>query len=925
MWTNGSSSSRSTRLYDRRSCHRSGSMVRRFEPEPTATREAGHANPTSDASAAASGRPPRGWPLVGRDELLDRLVGLTIGGAQRGAVLVGRVGVGKTALAERCIEVAVECGMTARHVRATSATQRLPFGAFAALLPADHDVPTGHDLAQLLQLYATRLRHLDHDRRMILMVDDAQALDDASALLVLELARRGDVTLLVTVRRGEPAPDEVVALWKEHVLERVDVRGLEVAEIHELLVQTLQGPVDPLVTEVIARRSQGNAMFVRELVTAAREQGKLRNEGGVWGLFGWPAVSDRLADLVKAHLAKLSPDEENLLDHLAFTEPLGSLELDALGLHDAAESVERRDLVVSRLAGRRLELWLAHPLFGDVVRARLGALRRQRLARLRADLLEKTGLRRREDALMVASWRLLSGGGSSELLLAGAVSARRRHDYVLTERLANAAVDAGAGFEAKFLAAQMPSLLGRADEAETRLGALAVHETTDRERAQIAGARIDAALRSGRPAWHILDDAEATIRAQPSRDQLAAARCLLLMMTEGYRASALAAAAMVERGGPMPDQLYVVAVHNLVRLGRIAEAFALLARARADPGAGATYSAWDAELLHRTVEALLWSGRLHEAESLGAPALHTAVVEHDHIVEAYAAAALARCRLERGRPRTAVASGMEAWEVFHSYGRLLPAREPGWTTAISFAVVGDVAAATKMLDETNALPGSIAFDASRRLEVEAWIAAAAGDLRGARRRLDEAADELIRLGDLQHAATALHALVRLGYAPVAVDRLTTLASEMEGELVQARASHANALATRDAVRLEETAAQFEAMGADLYAAEAQAAATVVHRRTGRPRDAVAAARRAGTLAARCEGARTPALVGIEIRAQLTRAEVETAHLAAAGHSNREIADMLYVSVRTVENRLYKIYEKLGVSGRGSLADALRDS
>jgi DNA-binding CsgD family transcriptional regulator len=88
---------------------------------------------------------------------------------------------------------------------------------------------------------------------------------------------------------------------------------------------------------------------------------------------------------------------------------------------------------------------------------------------------------------------------------------------------------------------------------------------------------------------------------------------------------------------------------------------------------------------------------------------------------------------------------------------------------------------------------------------------------------------------------------------------------------------------------------------------------------------VSSTRHAGALAARCEGARTPALIGIEVRAQLTGAELETAQLAAAGHSNREIADMLFVSVRTVENRLYKIYEKLGISGRGSLAEALRDS
>jgi DNA-binding NarL/FixJ family response regulator len=301
------------------------------------------------------------------------------------------------------------------------------------------------------------------------------------------------------------------------------------------------------------------------------------------------------------------------------------------------------------------------------------------------------------------------------------------------------------------------------------------------------------------------------------------------------------------------------------------------------------------------------------------------VVEHDLMVEAYAATALSRCQLERGRPRAAMASATEAFQVFRVYGRLLPAREPGWTAAIALAVVGDITEATKILSETNELPGAVVFDAPRRLEVEGWIAAASGDLRGARRRLHEAAEELIWLGDLQHAATAIHALARLGYADIAAERLMALASEMDGDLTRARAAHATALVAHDARGLERVAQEFETMGADLYAAEAQAAAAVDHRRAGRPRDATAAARRATVLAARCEGARTPALLGIETRAQLTRAEVETAHLAAAGHTNREIADMLFVSVRTVENRLCRIYEKLGVSGRGSLAKALRDS
>ncbi|MGH9136657.1 MAG: response regulator transcription factor, partial [Acidimicrobiales bacterium] len=60
----------------------------------------------------------------------------------------------------------------------------------------------------------------------------------------------------------------------------------------------------------------------------------------------------------------------------------------------------------------------------------------------------------------------------------------------------------------------------------------------------------------------------------------------------------------------------------------------------------------------------------------------------------------------------------------------------------------------------------------------------------------------------------------------------------------------------------------------------------------------------------------------DTRARLTPAERETAVLAASGRANKEIAEALYLSPRTVENRLQRVYEKLGISGRTELADAL---
>jgi DNA-binding CsgD family transcriptional regulator len=116
---------------------------------------------------------------------------------------------------------------------------------------------------------------------------------------------------------------------------------------------------------------------------------------------------------------------------------------------------------------------------------------------------------------------------------------------------------------------------------------------------------------------------------------------------------------------------------------------------------------------------------------------------------------------------------------------------------------------------------------------------------------------------------------------------------------------------------------FEALGADLLAAEAAADAAVVLRRSGATRRAAAAERRAAAIADRCEGARTPALQAGSSRAILTPTEREVALLASSGRPNKQIAEELFLALRTVENHLQRAYGKLGITGRGELGEALK--
>jgi len=76
------------------------------------------------------------------------------------------------------------------------------------------------------------------------------------------------------------------------------------------------------------------------------------------------------------------------------------------------------------------------------------------------------------------------------------------------------------------------------------------------------------------------------------------------------------------------------------------------------------------------------------------------------------------------------------------------------------------------------------------------------------------------------------------------------------------------------------------------------------------------------LGASIEGAATPGLIRVAGAAPLSGREREIVMLAAQGMSSKDIADRLYLAVRTENNHLQHAYAKLGVSSRAGLARAL---
>ena len=896
--------------------------------------------PGARPAAGDGSRIPGSWPLVGRGDE----VALAQESLRRNScvVLAGASGVGKTRLAREVLAATAPRGATPQWVAATRSAATVALGAFAHLVPGESlAIGEGQDRrAVIFDAIVRALEHQSAQGRPVVGVDDAHLLDDASATLVHLLVTAGAARVVVTVRSGEPMPDPVVALWKDEQALRIEVQPLSRLEVSDLLGATLRGTVDGATARRLFDVTRGNALFLRELVEEGIAAGALSEEAGVWRWDGPLRPGVRLRDLIAERLGGLDDAERDALELVALGEPLTGSVVGRLVPDEVLRRLERRRVVDVGMVDGGLELRLAHPLFGDVLLHDASPRRIDDCRRQLADAWGDETTLAPDEILRVATWRAAVGDHSNPgVLYAGAHRAAVLGDEVTGEWLARIAHAAAPTAGTGMLLGEALSALGRHDEALDVWQAALDLPGTKAEHAEVAAAI------AGVVAWRLDRPDEARQVLHETAERLSDPVALdLLTSHEALMASlgaptSTAAIAIAEAELARPDlsvasrlRAQLSAAAGWVDAGEIDRAIDTTQEAM---GVAMREQLSGLALYHAMslAQALILAGRVAEADALVELGHEASLTSHADVARGAWCFLRGVLAVFRGRPHVAVATLRESDLLLGRFDYGLRRGILIWH-GMAEALRGEPAAAERALDDAQKTNRSRArlYDADWA-RARAWTLVAAGQLSDAERAGVEATEVAVRGDRWTYEVLALHDLARfqgLGArgnpAAAAISaRLEELADRIDGRLVPACAAHARALAAGDGAALDSAAATFDELGFELFAAEAQAAAAEAHAAAGQKARSSASTERARRLAAACVGATTPLLRRLGAAGQpgdLTRREREIAELAARGHTDREIADMLYLSVRTVHAHLRSAYAKLGVAGRGELAAAL---
>ncbi|QXJ22115.1 helix-turn-helix transcriptional regulator [Actinomadura graeca] len=854
-----------------------------------------------------------GWPFLGRDDELMAIEAAFADGGTVAAVIGGPAGMGKTRLAKQAVTRLGAAGCRAEWVTGTRSAAYIPFGAVAHLLP--ERLPVGADRLGLLKAAAENVAGWSGPGRAVIGVDDAHLLDPSSAAVIGHLATRRLAFFVVTSLDGTTLPDAVSTLVRDGEALGLRLTALPSTAVDRLVGHSLDGPLDGASRKRLHRLADGNPLVLREVLHGGLACGALRRHHGVWRLEGGHGAGGRAAELIAGRLRDVDAGTRTVLELVACGEPVELAMLERLAGEAALSSAEERGLIAVEREGARIRVRFAHPLYGEVVRARLPAGRARERWRHLAGAALAGPLRRRDDALRAAVWQLEGGAVTRpDVVGAGALEAVGRSDIALAERLARAARDAAPGDDADRLLAQILVYRGRGGEAADVLPtasatgpartrtAITEAETlywgagdvraAERALDRVAG-EPDEELARGLRSWILLFDRRCPEALEAARRVLATPGADPLAVTWAA-AAGTTAAGLLGRGDEAAD------IH------RRGLAVALANRAAVPWGV--------ANVEYGLCLAHLGAGDLGRAQAIADRGYRDTVDADTPLMAAAWAGHRGLVEVARGRPREADASLREAVAALDDTDMFCFVRWCLAGLAGAAALAGDPAAARSWLGRADDRPGAAPrlFDpwAGRW---RSWTLAAEG-------ATGEAVAEARRAAALTDGAPAEEALARYEVARLGgaadLDRLGELADGLGTPFAAALSRAAAGLAAGDGAALAGAAEDLASLGQDLLAAEMAAMAGRAYRRGGLRARAEVTTAWAAELRAACPDAHTPLLGDLPVEL-LTPREREIL-LLATGHSSRHIAERLGLSVRTVDNALNRAYAKLGLAGRAEL-------
>jgi DNA-binding CsgD family transcriptional regulator len=847
-------------------------------------------------------RPGSATPFVGRSRDVAHIEAILAKRHDRGVMVAGAAGVGRTRLAR---EIGIRVAAAARNGHRAQLRPTVWSGVSGAVFLAASRAETQ------AAARTGRLRLQDGGRggtHPLLIVDDAHLLSAESLAQILSQARKGRTPLLMTISSDHGSRHDYRALCADAGLQRITLGALEQAEIQRLARGLFDGQLDAASASRLARLAEGNPRALVDLVEALTEQRAFVRTGGLWTLPTRIRIPEWLHRSVDIDALAAGPRRALELIALAGAMPLAVLErvahpedlveLERLGL------LEVRDV---RSLAYTLEARVGRPVAAELAMGQLPSLRRRALLR---ELVDGFGPRPPGYERRVLRWRIELDAAVevSDLLDAvrQACRAGDQHDAVL---LAQVAWQRARSVDTATTYASVLHSVGRhgaavrvLDEAERECGGHSALVVT-RALGDVLQARLnrtDTAVASQATPGAVLCQA---VDAYYCGD-VARSYELCLPLVDGGDSGLRSAAG-------------AFAVSALSRMGRPLTALGLARRLpdRGSPDDGSSdfpAALTGLSLTEATAMAAAEAGDLALAYRTLIDQARHPDAGHQLLPDAQRQIALAAVLLELGRPRDAwsVASAAVnrsgAWEIILRAARaeallagvLLPNHaEPADLAALN----GNVAASRDML---------------RGLLARAWLTRRQASDREVAATLTGAAASALAAGAYGDVALVVHHMGRLAVAHAAGPWWDV---PVEGPLLTARLDYTRALATGDHTRLTAAAEAFEAAGAALYAAEAFCELSRLDGRNGRSRAATRSAQRARSMSETCQGAVTPALLFSTDARPLSRREREIATLAVSGLSDRAIAEELCLSVRTVQNHMYRVYQKLGISDRRELA------